>query len=240
MGYTVHWKFQGRACVRDRMNVIISDALRIISYLELDVQLRVNYTDSLLQVDSPYMETFRLDPSNDSGGSCKTDSNGGMRDTMVKAMLIRAVRLTCSSNHGQEGIVATSDGANIGDWVGANYIVANIFGKDASHPSINKGASQPTDNTASPPIQREEYPNVPTGYYALYDDAKRLQLLKVDKPQKGRWVGYTFLNHYDHNKGEWQPVKDKNIRQKIMARIEQEAYNAKRRYKRYKQTTKTG
>lgn len=85
-----------------------------------------------------------------------------------------------------------------------------------------------TPAPAPQPVQpRRRFPDVPAGRYAL-DTPNGVRFYVVDRPTKGKWSGYTFVNVLASDQ-RW-PVRDKRERMRILSEIEADPRAASIRY----------
>lgn len=56
-----------------------------------------------------------------------------------------------------------------------------------------------------PPV--DLYPNVPEGKYAIQHDSGEVEFWEVNRPQEGKWKGYTFPSHIVGGVGDWQRMR---------------------------------
>lgn len=75
--------------------------------------------------------------------------------------------------------------------------------------------------TVAPQVQ------VPAGRYAL-ETPEGVKFYKLDCPTEGRWAGYTFLNAQASD--EFWPIKDRQTKTAIMAKIAEDPQAASIRY----------
>lgn len=80
--------------------------------------------------------------------------------------------------------------------------------------------------TATP--ARTSTAQVDAGRYALVDEDGAVKFYTVDRPTEGRWAGYTFLNAMGSD--ERYPIRDRNAKAAIMAKIAADPGKAMRRY----------
>ena len=85
---------------------------------------------------------------------------------------------------------------------------------------------------ADEPAQADQpaWPDVPAGRYALVTSDK-LEFFKVDRPQRGRWAGYTFLARMHGENHE--PIKEAGLKREVLERIAANHEEALRAYGRH-------
>lgn len=81
------------------------------------------------------------------------------------------------------------------------------------------GARQASLPANPQPVQREGWPSVPEGRYAL-ESEDGVKFYKVDKPTEGRWAGYIFVKLLVGSPGDWAEYPQRAAKQEIMAAIE--------------------
>lgn len=111
----------------------------------------------------------------------------------------------------------------------AEYLASAFSGKRL----LNKGiASRIIDALKDAPqkqVSSDAWPDVPAGRYAVVDPKDDLlKFYLVDKPQEGRWKGYTFLKVFASD-NLW-PIKDTNHRTQILKIIQKDPKAAAVRY----------
>lgn len=105
-----------------------------------------------------------------------------------------------------------------------------ISKKKASE-TIERLLSLPNDTPPVPApttVSREdEWPSVPSGRYAIERDGVT-KFYRVDKPDKGRWVGYTFVKAQASD--ELHPIRHTDTKRAILAEIAKDPNGAMARY----------
>lgn len=87
---------------------------------------------------------------------------------------------------------------------------------------------KPREQAAGSPEQaRAALPEVPAGRYAVEEDGV-LKFFRVDRPEQGRWAGYTFLKIQASD--DLYPVKDYARKTAILAAIAEDPRAASIRY----------
>lgn len=70
--------------------------------------------------------------------------------------------------------------------------------------------------------------DVPAGRYALVDEQGVTKFYVVDRPEDGRWAGYTFLNALGSD--ERYPIRDRSTKARILGEIAADLDGARVRY----------
>lgn len=81
--------------------------------------------------------------------------------------------------------------------------------------------------TSAPKTTSGALPDVPAGRYAVEEDGV-LKFWRVDRPEQGRWAGYTFLKIQASD--DWYPVRDRARVAKIVGEIANDPQAASARY----------
>lgn len=83
----------------------------------------------------------------------------------------------------------------------------------------------------APSPQTQPFPEVPAGFYAVTwtdQDEDVTKFYKVDRPDKGRWIGYTFLSIQASE--EFWPIKDPAAKAAVMKEIAKDPTTAQQLY----------
>src|SRR5262245_56062932 len=74
-------------------------------------------------------------------------------------------------------------------------------------------------NLKDRPIQKisEEWPEIPAGRYAVYDEEDVLKFYQVDRPTEGKWAGMLFLSIRASD--ERYPIKSEDSKERIFQAI---------------------
>jgi hypothetical protein len=107
----------------------------------------------------------------------------------------------------------------------ASQLIDSLLGA----PQLVPARAQRVPGVAARPANRE-LPVVAEGRYALVRDG--VKFYKVDRPQEGKWAGWTFVKAIAGGDGEGQewPVKDWNSKFEILAAIALNPREALERY----------
>jgi Family of unknown function (DUF6011) len=77
-------------------------------------------------------------------------------------------------------------------------------------------------------VERAGLPDVPAGRYALVDEHGTTKFYKVDRPDKGKWEGWTFLKALASDTE--YPIRNEESRRAILAEIASDVQGALARY----------